>query len=64
MVNEAIQKNVDEIYVTTFEKQESLIYLLKQYVFYLLFGGSIKDCDLPIYTSSFYEYLRTYKIRC
>ena len=35
MVNEAIQKNVDEIYVTTFEKQESLIYLLKQYGFEL-----------------------------
>ena len=35
MVHEAIQKNVDEIYVTTFEKQESLIYLLKQYGFYL-----------------------------
>lgn len=33
MVNEAIQKNVDEIYVTTFDKQESLIYLLKQYGF-------------------------------
>ena len=33
MINEAIQKNVDEIYVTTFEKQESLIYLLKQYGF-------------------------------
>lgn len=32
------------------------LYLLKQYVFYLLFGGSIKDCDLPIYTSSFYEH--------
>ena len=35
MVNEAIQKNVDEIYVTTFEKQDSLIYLLKQYGFKL-----------------------------
>jgi rRNA-processing protein FCF1 len=33
MIDEAIQKNVDEIYVTTFEKQESLIYLLKQYGF-------------------------------
>lgn len=35
MVNEAIKKNIDEIYVTTFEKQESLIYLLKQYGFQL-----------------------------
>lgn len=35
MINEAIQKNADEIYVTTFEKQESLIYLLKQYGFNL-----------------------------
>lgn len=35
MVNEAIQKDVDEIYITTFEKQESLIYLLKQYGFKL-----------------------------
>ena len=33
MVNEAIQKNVEEIYVTTFEKQDALIYLLKQYGF-------------------------------
>lgn len=35
MVNEAIQRNGDEIYITTFEKQESLIYLLKQYGFEL-----------------------------
>ena len=35
MVDEAIKKNVDEIYVTTFNKQESLIYLLKQYGFEL-----------------------------
>jgi len=33
MINEAIKKNVDEIYITTFEKQESLIYLLKEYGF-------------------------------
>lgn len=35
MVNEAIRKNVDEIYVTTFERQEALIYLLEQYGFKL-----------------------------
>lgn len=35
MVNEAINKNIDEIYLTIFEKQESLIYLLKQYGFEL-----------------------------
>lgn len=35
MVNEALKKNVDELYVTTFEKQDALIYLLKQYGFEL-----------------------------
>lgn len=35
MIKEAIQKNIDEIYVTTFERQESLIYLLRQYGFKL-----------------------------
>lgn len=35
MVNEAIKKNVDEIYVTTFEKQDLLINLLEQYGFKL-----------------------------
>ncbi len=33
MIKEAIKKNIDEIYVTTFERQASLIYLLKQYGF-------------------------------
>lgn len=33
MINEALEKNIDEIYVTTFEIQQSLIYLLKQYGF-------------------------------
>lgn len=36
MIKEAIEKNIDEIYVTTFERQESLIYLLKQYGFNLV----------------------------
>lgn len=36
MTKEAIEKNIDEIYVTTFERQESLIYLLKQYGFKLV----------------------------
>ncbi|MBR3153033.1 MAG: EVE domain-containing protein [Clostridia bacterium] len=46
MVNEAIQKNVDEIYVTTFEKQESLIYLLEQYGFNLFtYKNTIKSDD-------------------
>ena len=46
MVNEALQKNVNEIYVTTFEKQESLIYLLKQYGFKLYtYKRTIKSDD-------------------
>ena len=32
-INEAMQKNVDEIYVTTFPKQNALRYLLEQYGF-------------------------------
>lgn len=35
MINEAIQKDVEEIYVTCFDKQKSLIYLLEQYGFKL-----------------------------
>lgn len=35
MIKEAIEKNIDEIYVTTFERQKSLIYLLEQYGFKL-----------------------------
>lgn len=33
MIEEAIKQNVDEIYITTFENQEALIYLIKQYGF-------------------------------
>lgn len=46
MVDEALKKNVDEIYVTTFEKQEALIYLLKQYGFKLFtYKNTIKSDD-------------------
>ena len=44
MVNEAIQKNVNDIYITTFEKQESLIYLLRQYGFeFFTYKNTIKS---------------------
>ncbi len=33
IVKEAIEKQVDEIYITTFSKQQSLIFLLKEYGF-------------------------------
>ena len=33
MINEALRKKIDEIYVTTFERQEALICLLEQYGF-------------------------------
>lgn len=35
IINEAVQKNVDEIYVTIFEKQKSLINFFKKYGFEL-----------------------------
>lgn len=35
IINEAINKNVDEVYITTFEKQHSLISFLKKYGFEL-----------------------------
>lgn len=54
MVNEAIQKNVDEIYVTTFEKQESLIYLLKQYGFNLFTHKNTTKSDDTIEREAIY----------
>ena len=54
MVNEAIQKNVDEIYVTTFEKQESLIYLLKQYGFKLFTHKNTTKSDDTIEREAIY----------
>lgn len=45
MVKEAIEKQVDEIYITTFEKQESLIFLLKQYGFNLYTHKETKTSD-------------------
>lgn len=54
MVNEAIQKNVDEIYVTTFEKQESLIYLLKQYGFSLFTHKNTQKSDDKIEREAIY----------
>lgn len=54
MVNEAIQKNVDEIYVTTFEKQESLIYLLKQYGFELFTHKNTTKSDDTIEREAIY----------
>lgn len=54
MVNEAIQKNVDEIYVTTFEKQESLIYLLKQYGFSLFTHKNTTKSDDTIEREAIY----------
>ena len=54
MVNEAIQKNVDEIYVTTFEKQESLIYLLKQYGFNLFTYKNTPKSDDTIEREAIY----------
>ena len=33
MIDEAVKRDADEIYVTTFKKQEALIYLLEQYGF-------------------------------
>ena len=35
IMNEAKQKNVEEIYITTFKKQKTLINLLEQYEFKL-----------------------------
>lgn len=44
MINEAIKKDADEIYVTTFEKQDSLIYLLEQYGFkYFTYKNTTKS---------------------
>lgn len=44
MINEAIEKKIDEIYVTTFEKQDSLIYLLEQYGFkYFTYKNTTKS---------------------
>lgn len=54
MVNEAIQKNVDEIYVTTFEKQESLIYLLEQYGFNLFTYKNTTKSDDTIEREAIY----------
>ena len=54
MVNEAIQKNIDEIYVTTFEKQESLIYLLKKYGFSLFTHKNTKKSDDKIEREAIY----------
>ena len=54
MVNEAIQKKVDEIYVTTFEKQESLIYLLKQYGFNLFTYKNTTKSDNTIEREAIY----------
>lgn len=54
MVNEAIQKDVDEIYVTTFEKQESLIYLLKQYGFKLFTHKNTTKSDDTIEREAIY----------
>ena len=54
MVNEAIKRNVDEIYVTTFEKQESLIYLLEQYGFKLSTYKSTTKSDGTIERESIY----------
>lgn len=45
MINEAITRNVKEIYVTTFKKQEALIYLLKQYGFEFFTYKSTKKGD-------------------
>ncbi len=54
MINEAIQKNVDEIYVTTFEKQESLIYLLKQYGFDLFTHKNTTKSDDTVEREAIY----------
>ena len=54
MVNEAIQKKVDEIYVTTFEKQESLIYLLEQYGFNLFTYKNTTKSDDTIEREAIY----------
>ena len=46
MINEAIEKDINEIYVTTFEKQDSLIYLLQQYGFkYFTYKNTQKSDD-------------------
>lgn len=54
MVNEAMQKNIEEIYVTTFEKQESLIYLLKQYGFDLFTHKNTLKSDGTIEREAIY----------
>ena len=46
IINEALKKNVDEVYITIFEKQEALIYLLKQYGFKLsTYKSTMKSND-------------------
>ncbi|MCR5146361.1 MAG: EVE domain-containing protein [Clostridia bacterium] len=54
MIDEAIEKNINEIYVTTFEKQESLIYLLKQYGFYLYTHKSTTKSDGTVAREAIY----------
>lgn len=54
MINEAIQKNVDEIYVTSFEKQKSLIYLLEQYGFKLFTYKNTEKLDGTVEKEAIY----------
>lgn len=54
MVNEAMKKNVEEIYVTTFARQESLIYLLKQYGFSFFTFKNTKKSDGTFERESIY----------
>lgn len=45
IIDEAIKKKIDEIYITTFEKQQSLIYLLKQNGFEFFTHKNTTKCD-------------------